>query len=77
MSINGKNSEITVNDLALCGHSVGLEKGFIKKTIEEVGDVFSRLHEAFKDTHISTDMQKVMLKNIEPLSVRDFPERKR
>jgi serine/threonine-protein kinase HipA len=77
MSINGKNSEITVDDLALCGYSVGLEKGFMKKAIEEVSDIFSGLHEVFKDTHISADMQKVMLGNIEPLSVRDFPERKK
>lgn len=77
MSINGKNSEITLNDLAQCGYSVGLEKGFMKNTIEELSDVFAGLHREFKDTTISENMQKEMLTNIEPLSVKGFPERKR
>jgi len=77
MSINGKNSEITVNDLAQCGYSVGLEKGFMKNTIAEISDIFAELHREFKDTNISEEMQKEMLKNIEPLSIREFPERKK
>jgi len=77
MSINRKNNNITVNDLAQCGYSVGLEKGFMKKTIEEVSDAFADLPAQLKDTNISADTQKEMLQNIEPLSMREFPERKR
>ncbi|RUM71890.1 MAG: hypothetical protein DSZ09_02310 [Sulfurovum sp.] len=77
MSINGKNSDIMVNDLAQCGYSVGLEKRFMKQTIEEISDIFADLPAQLKGTNISTDIQNEMLKNIEPLSIREFPERKK
>jgi len=75
MSINGKNSEISLNDLAQCGYSVGLEKTFMKETIEEISTVFSTLRAKLKDTEISLSMQKEMIQTIEPLLVHRFPER--
>jgi serine/threonine-protein kinase HipA len=77
MSINGKNNQITLNDLAQCGYNVGLEKGFMKDTIEEISHIFTTLDEALKGTEISSDSQKEMKKNIQPLTTSHFPEWKR
>ena len=76
MSINGKNSEIKVDDLAQCGYSVGLEKTFMKETIEEISDIFNNLSEHFKESNLSKDMQKEILSTIQPFTVDNFPQRK-
>jgi serine/threonine-protein kinase HipA len=77
MSINGKNYHITLEDMAQCGYSVGLEKRFMKETIEQISDQFSKLPILLKETDISEDLQKELLNNITPINVSTFPESKR
>ncbi len=74
MSVNGKNSNITVEDLASCGYKVGLGKYFMKACIEEISDAFSQMKETLHTTGISDGLGAEMIKEIIPLNVRSFPD---
>ena len=76
MSVNGKNSNITVEDLASCGYSVGLEKHFMKDCVEEICDAFSQMKETLHTVGISEGLSNEMLKEISPLNVTTFPNAK-
>ncbi len=77
MSINGKNSDITVADLAQCGYGAGLEKTFMKHCIEEVSDAFSNIEHYLTETEISTSQSKEILLHITPLDTNNFPEKRK
>ena len=74
MSINGKNSEITIEDLAHCGYSAGLEKRFMQQCIEEISDLFSQISTYMKDADISKRLRIEIEREITPLSVEGFPD---
>lgn len=83
MSINGKNKEIDLNDLAQCGYSGGLNEIFMKQCIEESIDGFSIIGNLLKNTGVSspikTDIETSVILNITRisagLSVEAFPKR--
>ena len=77
MSVNGKNSNITVEDLASCGYSVGLEKYFMKTCIEEISDSFSQMKEILHTVEIREGLSNEILKEIVPFNVTIFPDSKR
>ncbi len=74
MSINTKNSLITLNDLAHCGYSVGLEKRFMMESIEEISDHFSNIKSSLIEVDISKGLMNEILNEISPISVNAFPE---
>ena len=76
MSINGKNSNITIEDLASCGYSVGLEKHFMKACIEEISDAFSQMKKILHTVGIREGLSTEIVKEITPLSVTMFPNEK-
>lgn len=83
MSINGKNKEIDLNDLAQCGYSGGLDEIFMKQCIKEFIDGFSMIGSLLKNTGVSspikTDIETSVILNIARLSaglsVEAFPKR--
>ncbi len=77
ISINGKNSAITIEDFAKCGYSVGLEKSFMKTCIEEVSDTFSEIASSLQDAGISDALSQEINREITPLNVEGFPEFRR
>lgn len=76
MSINGKNSNISIHDLAQCGYSVGLDKRFMIDTIEEVSEHFSSIEKALIDQDISKKLRKEIMSEISPLDTKSFPAHK-
>ena len=73
MSINGKNSQISINDLAQCGYSVGLDKRFMIDTIEEVREHFSNIEKALIEKEISKKLRTEIITEISPLDTKSFP----
>ncbi|PHS38919.1 MAG: hypothetical protein COB07_02570 [Sulfurovum sp.] len=76
MSIFGKTSDITIDDLAQCGYSAGLEASFMKKTIEEISDIFSNVSSKLLDHGVSGGLAGKIEENVCQFSVVDFPEYK-
>ena len=69
MSIAGKNSNITDEDIIKCAISSGLEQSFAKEIIERISDTFStlekRLMEHDADKHLIADIRKNVLSRVE------------
>jgi len=76
MSINSKNSHISVEDLAQCGYNAGLDKRFMRDTIDEVSEHFSNIEKALIDQDISKKLRKEIISEISPLSTKTFPAHK-
>ena len=73
MSIAGKIDNLTVNDLAQCGYKMGLEAAFMKKTIEEISDLFSSMETNLLELGVSKNAAHEIGHNICQFSVNKFP----
>ncbi len=73
ISINGKNSQISVDDLAQCGYSRGLDKHFMIETIEEISECFSNIRDDLYSADISKELIDEITTNITPLDTKNFP----
>ncbi len=76
MSINGKNSLISVDDLAQCGYNAGLEKRFMAETIEEISEHFSTIEQSLRNVELSKELINEIIIKITPLDTKDFPNYK-
>lgn len=78
MSINGRNSEISINELAQCGYYVGLEKNFMIEVIEKANELFNNsLEKRLKEVEVSKDMIDEIIKEVKPISfsTSTFPKK--
>lgn len=65
MSINNRNKQITLNDLAQCGYSGGLEASFMRETIVSVLDGYSSIGAQLKEAGVSAERVLEMVKEID------------
>lgn len=85
MSINNKNKEITLNDIAQCGYSGGLEAPFMKATVESVLDGYSLIGDKLGDSGVSPErvleitkaVDSVRMRVSEGLSNMPFPQKEK
>ncbi|MDD4969904.1 MAG: HipA domain-containing protein [Paludibacter sp.] len=83
MSINNKNKEITLNDIAQCGYSGGLEAPFMKAAVESVLDGYSSIGDKLKESGVTPErvseivnaIDSVRMRISEGLSFGPFPEK--
>jgi len=77
MSINGKNANITLDDLAQCGYSAGLEKRFMKETIDHISDSFSQVDSRLQKGGLSATLTQEIVREVKPIQTNNFPNEKR
>lgn len=70
MSINNKNKEITLNDIAQCGYSGGLEAPFMKSAVESVLDGYSSIGDKLRNSGVSPERVSEIANAIDSVRVR-------
>lgn len=64
MSINGKNKEIDLNDIAQCGYSGGLDETFMKESIANIVENFASIGNRLKEIGVSHIMRSEIEKSV-------------
>lgn len=70
MSINNKNREIDLYDIAQCGYDGGLEEPFMRTAIESVMDGYSSIGQKLKESGVSSERVAEITKAIDLVRTR-------
>lgn len=70
MSINNKNKEIDLNDIAQCGYDGGLEEPFMRTTIETIMDGYSSIGQKLREAEVSSERISEITKAVDSVRMR-------
>jgi serine/threonine-protein kinase HipA len=74
MTVNGKVSDIVLEDMLACGLQSGIEPEYMRDTIEEISDLFAGSKRQLLESGVPSEHTAQIYATLEPISVTGFAD---